>query len=470
MADIMPWIQSHLPTRRRLIQLYAALLYNAHLSGFATGTIYTGPVKSVCVPGLNCYSCPGAVGACPLGALQNALAASPARVPWYILGILMLFGLTLGRVVCGFLCPVGLLQELLHKVPTPKLKKSKVTRLLSWVKYAILAVFVVLLPLYHAVKRLPLPAFCKYICPAGTLEGAVGLLSNAANADKYSMLGGLFTGKFLILVAVAVSAVFIYRSFCRFLCPLGAIYGLFSRVALLGVTVEENRCTRCGACKACCPMDIRSVGDRECIQCGVCRSACPHQAIRWKKPHMPRLRPWMSALPAILVLAAALIVFNPPVEAQETPPVPAVDALPTGSEPGMLCPDFSADVYHGNPFRLSEQRGRVTVINFWATWCGPCIKELPYFQQLWENYGDQVSVIALHAPLVTEDWQAYVDSLPYTLPFALDEEDILTALGGSAMLPQTVLVDQNGMIVYNQAGSMTYEKLEALILPLLNAP
>ena len=193
-----------IPTRRRLIQLYAALLYNAHLKGFIQGDIYTGPLKALCVPGFNCYSCPGAIGACPLGALQNALASSGNRGPWYVLGILMVLGLSLGRVICGWLCPLGLIQEWVHKLPTPKLGKGRFTRALSWLKYVILALFVVALPLAYALARFPLPAFCKYICPAGTLEGAIGLLSNPVNGDKFSMLGILFTRKFIILVVITI--------------------------------------------------------------------------------------------------------------------------------------------------------------------------------------------------------------------------------------------------------------------------
>ena len=219
----MHGLKGLLPTQRRLIQLYAALLYNAHLKGFIKGDIYTGPAKALCVPGLNCYSCPGAAAACPLGALQNALAASGTRAPYYVLGILLLCGLTLGRTICGFLCPFGMIQELLHKIPTPKIRKSRVTRALSRLKYVLLAVFVVFLPLWNAVKGLPLPAFCKYICPAGTLEGAAGLLSHPANADKFAMLGGLFTGKALTAIVIVTLCVFAYRAFCRFLCPLGAI-------------------------------------------------------------------------------------------------------------------------------------------------------------------------------------------------------------------------------------------------------
>ena len=107
MDKLKNWWRSHRPTTRRLAQVYCALLYNANLKGFVEGKIYTGPVKNVCVPGLNCYSCPGAVGACPLGALQNAAASTGARAGTYVLGILMLFGIILGRMVCGWLCPMG---------------------------------------------------------------------------------------------------------------------------------------------------------------------------------------------------------------------------------------------------------------------------------------------------------------------------------------------------------------------------
>ena len=83
-------IKRFLPSKRRLIQLYTALLYNAHAKGFIEGNIYTGSSKMLCAPGLNCYSCPGAIGACPLGALQNAVASSGHRAPVYVLGILLL--------------------------------------------------------------------------------------------------------------------------------------------------------------------------------------------------------------------------------------------------------------------------------------------------------------------------------------------------------------------------------------------
>lgn len=267
---------------RRLVQLYAALLYNAHLKGVATGKIYTGPVKKLCVPGLNCYSCPGAVGACPLGSLQNAVAASADRPAFYVVGLLLLFGLLLGRVICGFLCPFGLIQELIYKLPTKKLKKNWLTRRLSWLKYGILAVFAIGIPAWFTFRRVPLPGFCKFICPAGTLEGAVLLLLHPANDALRALTGPLFAWKLSVLAGILCPCVFLYRAFCRFLCPLGALYSLMSRLALLGVRVDPARCTDCGACVRVCKLDIRAVGDRECVHCGDCIGVCPTGAISFR--------------------------------------------------------------------------------------------------------------------------------------------------------------------------------------------
>lgn len=271
------WFKNHKPSKRRVIQLYAALLYNANIKGFFNGRIYKGATKNLCVPGLNCYSCPGAIGSCPLGALQNALSASKTRTPAYIFGIIILFGLLLGRTICGWLCPVGLGQELLYKIKTPKVKKSKVTRVFSYFKYVLLIALVVIVPLMFAI-----PGFCEYICPAGTLEGGVGLLANSENEGLLSNLGPLFTWKFTLLIAIVVLSIFFFRFFCRFLCPLGALYGFFCRVAMLGVKLDKNKCTDCGLCVGVCKMDVKRVGDHECIHCGACISVCPAKAISWK--------------------------------------------------------------------------------------------------------------------------------------------------------------------------------------------
>ena len=261
---------------RRITQVVAAVLYNCNIKGFATGHIYKGKIKGLCVPGLNCYSCPGAVGACPLGSLQSGLLSLSTlkKIPYYVLGILILSGLLLGRFICGFLCPFGLLQELLDKIPVKKIKKNRVTAVLAYLKYVILAVFVIIIPL--AFK---FPGFCKFICPAGTLEGGIPLL--IANESLRKIAGFLFSWKCGVLLVILILCVFCHRAFCRFLCPLGALYSLFNPVSFFGIKVDKEKCNGCNACVRHCKMDVKKVCDKECVQCGDCREVCAQNAISY---------------------------------------------------------------------------------------------------------------------------------------------------------------------------------------------
>ncbi len=485
------WWQAHRPTTRRLVQLYSALLHNAYLKGFIDGKIYTGAAKYACVPGFNCYSCPGAVGSCPLGSIQNALAASGYRAGWYVLGIILLFGVILGRTICGWLCPLGLIQELMHKIPTPKIKKSRVTRALSWLKYVILAVFVIAIPLWYGLRyEIPLPGFCKYICPAGTFEGAVGHLVNPANASYYSMLGILFTRKLVIMLVIGLACVFCYRSFCRFICPLGAIYGLFNRFNVIGVKVDADRCDGCGACVRNCGMDVRRVGDHECINCGKCMESCPQGAIAVKAgritlkapeegcagdaPDAPRKRRklgrglWGAVL-AVLCFALVWFNFLDPAVKQEPPATEAAVAAsyesdaPTGPEIGQQLGDFALQCYDGSEFRLSDTRGKITFINFWATHCTPCVAELPYFDELYRAHEGDIAIIAVHSKLVTMDPVAFIADKGYAMPFATDTDDaVKNIVAGTGTLPQTVVLNRKGEVIYNQVGSVTPQVLAAL--------
>lgn len=261
--------------KRKYTQLIAAVLYNCHITGFANGKIYKGASKGICAPGLNCYSCPGAVLSCPLGSLQNALAGASNRFPYYVLGTILLFGILLGRFICGFFCPFGLIQELLYMIPLPKIKKSRITKVLSYMKYVILFLFAILIPLVKLA-----PGFCEYICPAGTLEAALPLI--ATNEQLRSRIGWLFSWKVFVLVLCILMCSVCYRAFCRFVCPLGAIYSFFNPISFFGITVDKEKCTGCNACIAKCKTDIKHVGDHECIHCGECMSVCPEGAIYYK--------------------------------------------------------------------------------------------------------------------------------------------------------------------------------------------
>ena len=268
--------------KRHLIQALAALAHNPHLGNFFMGRIYQGPVKRVCVPGLNCYSCPGAAGACPIGSLQAVIGGRARSVSYYVTGTILLFGVLFGRFICGFFCPFGFVQDLLHKVPSPKLRPPRrLDRALRRGKYASLAAVLLLPAVLTDGFGIGDPFFCKYVCPAGTLEGGIPLL--AANEALRAAAGFLFSWKLGLLLLTLAGAVLLYRPFCKYLCPLGAVYGLLNRFSVYQMSVDQSACIHCGRCEKACKMGVDVTGDinsAECIRCGACKAVCPTGAIR----------------------------------------------------------------------------------------------------------------------------------------------------------------------------------------------
>ena len=268
--------------KRKIIQIAAFGYSNAHLLNYKGGKIYQGKWKRFCNPGLNCYSCPAAGFACPIGALQAVNGSMEFQFSFYVAGVLLAFGVLLGRAVCGWLCPFGLIQDLLHKIPFPKkIKVWKGDRLLRKLKYVILLLFVILLPLCVTdVLGQGAPYFCKLICPAGTLEGGIPLV--LLNNSMRSTLGWLYLWKNTLLLLTILLAIIIYRPFCKYICPLGAVYSLFNPISVFRYQVDKEKCTGCGACKKACGMQIdpvEEINHPECIHCGQCKNVCRTHAI-----------------------------------------------------------------------------------------------------------------------------------------------------------------------------------------------
>ncbi len=270
---------------RKWVQALFFLITNGYWNFPITRGIYQGPLKVICSPGLNCYSCPAATSYCPLGALQQlfagirlALENGQFYVGFYVIGAMGAIGGFVGRMVCGWACPFGLFQELLNKIPSPKFG---IWRPLRYLKYAILLFMVILLPLFVVDDfGLGTTWFCKYLCPAGTLEAGLPLL--ILQPGLRANLGLIFYNKLFFLILFAVWAVLASRPFCRTACPLGAFYALFSKVKLVKLRLDLERCTHCEACHAVCPMDVRfneSPDDMECISCLACSKACKTNAI-----------------------------------------------------------------------------------------------------------------------------------------------------------------------------------------------
>lgn len=270
---------------RQYVQILYTVVTNGYAYGYLNGKIYKGSLKYACVPGLNCYSCPGAVASCPLGALQSALTERNLTIPFAVLGFFFIFGSLLGRFVCGWLCPFGLVQDLLHKIPVfCKWKRLPFHKLLKYGKYVMLFGLVLIGSAFLFAGFAKVPAFCKYICPSGTLLGAIPLLS--VNEGLRSQIGGLFYWKMGVLIALLLLAIKVYRPFCQYLCPLGAIYGWFNRFSLVQIHWERDKCVSCMACQKACPVELKpeeiSVS-AECIRCGKCVDACPAECLGWKR-------------------------------------------------------------------------------------------------------------------------------------------------------------------------------------------
>ncbi|OPX86196.1 MAG: putative electron transport protein YccM [Pelotomaculum sp. PtaB.Bin104] len=267
--------------RRKVVQFASAIIFNSYAEGFAKGTIYRGNLKQVCLPVLNCYSCPGAIGSCPVGSLQAVSAGITYQFSFYVAGFLALVGLVAGRMACGWLCPFGLLQDLLYRVPSFKRSLPLWT---GCFKYAVLVFLVLLLPAL-AVDQFGLgtPTFCKWLCPAGTLEAALPLA--VANEGIRGALGGLFYWRFSWLLLILFLCIIFKRLFCLTLCPLGAVYSLFNRISIFSIRVDQELCTYCGRCAAACHLrlpEIAGPNHPECIRCLKCVKQCPTGAMDWQ--------------------------------------------------------------------------------------------------------------------------------------------------------------------------------------------
>ncbi len=262
---------------RRFTQVLGMVLGNGYVSVLFSGSVYKGALKGFCVPFLNCYACPMAVFSCPIGTLQHFM--SIRAIPLMLLGIIGMIGISVGRMACGWLCPFGLIQDLLYKIPSRKLSIPQ--QLLKF-KYLVLVGLVIVIPFITGV-----PWFSK-LCPYGTLTAGIPwVLADPVNQETgthvidHSGLGFLFAVKIMILAVFLVLFVMAKRPFCRTVCPMGAILALFNRYSAVQISVAGG-CTDCGACKAKCPMDIK-ISDNpcstECIRCLNCTS-CSNVSVK----------------------------------------------------------------------------------------------------------------------------------------------------------------------------------------------
>ncbi len=254
--------------RRRTVQL---------VSLFALHASWGPELKWFCNPVLTCHSCALSWFACPIGVLVHF--SGYHIFPWVALGTMLLFGALIGRMLCGWMCPFGLLMDLLHKIPSPKFELPRWT---AYTKYLVLGLMVFLLP--FLLGESTMWSFCRF-CPASAIEVTIpGLVQGGVGS-----IDGWLVAKLAVLLAVVVLAVMSRRSFCKTLCPIAALLGPLNHFSFWAMkSPTPQPCPGCGKCDRACPTHIEpSIRLRQglsanrhenCIVCHDCQNACPSHA------------------------------------------------------------------------------------------------------------------------------------------------------------------------------------------------
>ena len=232
-----------------------------------------GPdLKWFCNPVLSCHSCALSWFTCPVGVLVQYSGLH--LFPLLALGTALLIGALVGRLFCGWVCPFGFLQDMLHKIPSPKFAMPKRA---SMVKYFVLAFGVFLIPFFLGEETFY--SFCR-VCPASALQVTIPNL----------VMKGIHTisipnmVKLGLLTIILVTVVFSSRAFCKVLCPIGALLAPLNYFSLRTVKAGTSSCVSCKKCDASCPTDVHpseriATGvpvnrSLDCIVCEECTKAC----------------------------------------------------------------------------------------------------------------------------------------------------------------------------------------------------
>jgi polyferredoxin len=267
--------------KRLLSQIFIFFSANLGFLGLKTG---------FCYPFFYCHACPTSTSACPLRALENSvynLKDNGINFGYLLYPILILgfFGSFSGRSICGWACPIGLLQRGTGKVARniksryPTLRKFGQHKIESYLRYIKYFVFVIFVFITSAL----ISFMFTDICPVGFLTGTIPTLI-------------IYPGKFLpnpfFWIALVIFVLFLFliltieRGWCKYFCPIGAFLAPFNKISFLNISVDSEKCIHCNACSELCPMgiDVPNMNrDLECVLCGKCVTVCPTSCITFER-------------------------------------------------------------------------------------------------------------------------------------------------------------------------------------------
>ncbi len=258
---------------RRLVQFLSVGALNSNFVGSSVASRF-------CLPVMNCEACVLGWMACPIGLIRNGLSFH--EIPWLPILLVLGIGAVVGRLFCGWICPIGLLQDLLHKIPS---RKFKLPTFLNWFKYGFLVLTVFVVAWFLGGES---PFFFCNFCPTA----GVMVVIPAAIAERDVMKLVEQLAKFVFTVAMILGSIAISRPFCKIMCPIGALVALTNKIMPWKLHLNSKTCIHCHKCESKCPMDLpvmkhqdASVNrDPECILCHECKGACPVHAITDRAP------------------------------------------------------------------------------------------------------------------------------------------------------------------------------------------
>lgn len=136
----------------------------------------------------------------------------------------------------------------------------------------------------------------------------------------------------------------------------------------------------------------------------------------------------------------------------------------TAAPSNMSAPDFTVTDRDGNAVRLSDFSGKPVILNFWASWCGPCKSEMPEFEEAYHRYGEEIAFLLVNvtdgsSETVTSA-TSYIDGQGYTFPIYFDTTLEASILYGASAIPLTYFIDANGNLVARAAGALSADKLQ----------
>jgi polyferredoxin len=252
--------------KRRIIQSISLIFLHSSFWNWAQ-------VKWLCNPVLSCHSCPLAIFACPVGVFVHY--SGYHVIPYLAVGTVLFLGVLFGRLLCGWVCPFGFLQDLLYKIPTVKFVLWDWTR---FVKYGVLIVMVFLLPFF--LGELTYLSFCR-ICPAAALQSTLPRMIDTG----VDVLQTAVVVKLGLLVFFLVLSTLSNRAFCKVFCPIGAMLAPLNLISFWKIKPSTMTCVKCSWCDNKCPPngapssriseEVPPNRVMDCVYCYECKQACP---------------------------------------------------------------------------------------------------------------------------------------------------------------------------------------------------